>query len=188
MQDKLRIKEYRHYLASKYYYKFDENTYEARKYHIDSHYTDDFIGKIINDTDKFCDYLLDKMEDERNINEDGYITTDEKLDSIIYIYNECVGGIASDQVYCFKALEEDYSSEYVEDNIMLVSKYLLESFFVGFTCLIDDCVEEEIEEDIGFDNYNILERLSISGSLKNYKEIRRNHKGIQKVKKRKYIC
>ena len=112
---------YRRYLEEYFINPLDKNKIDFNKRFIDN-MSDELLQKIIDDTNIFIDYVMDKMVDDNHVVNGCAITHIKLNDDIHHISN------MNSSIWCV----DELFSPSVFGNNALVSKKILASFFEGF--------------------------------------------------------
>jgi len=171
------LEEYKEMLVDYYRWEIDnteEERNERRKMLVGK---DDYLTKIINDTEDFIYFILTKMQEENNT-----------YDNRIFIYLDLIGEEATpySNSICFN-LHGGWPSDtffYLEDPTKLISMSLLRKFFQGFRtkCNCEDVERYNEKEGTGWvDSYW---QFFIGGPIKDFNVLynkARNVKGKELV-------
>lgn len=157
------FEEYKGYLINHHTYKCDEEKNRERQVYVESRYSDEFLNRVIANTEKFVLIVLKEIYEKlERFGNDVWIETE--ISSYIFerISNGCIGGWDADRLFCPNELESD----------VLVSEYLIRNFFgEKFRIDIYDDLMEHYDEkdDVGYITCSTY--LTINGSKEKFLEI-----------------
>ena len=140
MNKLITLEDYKNYLIGFYTNKCDEDKTDERTDYINKHYSNEYLSRIVNNTEKF---LLEIIKDMLNTTQyqDDKVWCKKEVSTYVYkdITNGCSGGWHADTVFCADERDFDY----------LVSTQLIKSFFGSKFHLdvYDDLTERYDEED-----------------------------------------
>lgn len=163
MEDLFNVDEYRNYLESFFVYKYDEKTVLERKQQI-SRYSDEYLQKIIDDTETFIKYLVNKLMEEKHIFEGNIFTNVPIYDDNKYINNNCIGGWPADCLYHLADFENEFR----------VSLHLLKKYLGDARIDEDNTIIEDYDEDDDIGSFSVNSFLHISMPLEKFHEISEN--------------
>ncbi len=159
MENIMDLQTYKEHLIDFYRWPVDANKRVIREQAI-ARIDDSRFQKILENTEEFALYLLEKMKEENSVYQDtiyiSFTTSEEK-----WIDNQCGGGFPADVLYPVVEFGEDY----------FVSKYLLTTFLENFRIWYDNDVIEEYDEREDVGGFRPNYQLSVSTTLANFQEI-----------------